>query len=102
MPELNVGVHLSFGAHPRESLAEARAHGATCAQIFASSPSAWKPPALDPARVEEFVLGCSDLGIEPTVIHAVYLINLASADPLIARRSRDSLTAALEAASALH
>jgi deoxyribonuclease IV len=102
MPELNVGVHLSLGSRPRDSLAEIRAHGATCAQIFASSPGAWKPPALDPARIEGFVLGCAELGIEPTFIHAVYLINLASADPLIARRSRDSLAAALEAASALH
>jgi sugar phosphate isomerase/epimerase len=47
------------------------------------------------------VVGYAELGIEPTFIHAVYLINLASADPLIARRSRDSLTAALEAGAAL-
>jgi len=39
--------------------------------------------------------------MHPLVIHAIYLINLASPDPVLRRRSIQSLQAAMEAAAAL-
>src|SRR5579884_3494480 len=79
-PRPRIGVHLSLGLDPASSLARARNNGAECVQIFASSPGAWKPPVLDPPKVESFLHGRARTGISPAYIHAIYLINLASAD----------------------
>jgi deoxyribonuclease IV len=98
---VNIGVHLSLGRNPAASLRDASAAGASSAQIFASSPGAWRHPApLDEAAalVRE---ACRDHCIAPLLLHAIYLINLASDDPLLASRSRNSLKATLRAGSML-
>jgi deoxyribonuclease-4 len=71
------------------------------AQIFASSPGAWKAPVLGELKVAEVTRGLARNGIEPLVIHAIYLINLASEDALLVERSICSLIAALEAGAVL-
>jgi len=99
--EMRLGVHLSLGNAPEKALAEARLHGATSVQIFASSPGAWKPPVLRELKVDSFLRGRHEHGISPAFIHAIYLINLASEDQVLIDRSRSSLRAAMEAAAAL-
>lgn len=88
---MNIGVHLSLGPRPEQSLRAASACGATCVQIFASSPSMWRPPAIDEKKGHALRQVREELGIDPLVIHAVYLINLASADPVLVERSIASL-----------
>lgn len=96
-----IGCHLSLGAKPEVSLAEAARHGVECVQIFASSPAAWKPPIHDEAR-EALTIRVRDAhGIEPLFIHAIYLINLASNDSTLTRQSQNSLIATLAAAARL-
>ena len=53
----------------------------------------------DTACVEDFVLARDEYHVNPLFIHSIYLINLASADPLLVRRSRSSLQATLEVAA---
>lgn len=101
MSNPRIGVHLSLGPRPRLSLESAAAQGAACVQIFASSPGAWKPPVLRELKVAEVVRGRQALGLEPLVIHAIYLINLASADGGLVDRSIRSLGVTLEAGAAL-
>jgi deoxyribonuclease-4 len=96
-----LGVHLSLGTKPRVSLEQAHAHGAECVQIFASSPGAWKPPVLRELRSQEIVATRNEYDISPLFIHAIYLINLASADQVLVRRSIGSLVATLRAGAEL-
>lgn len=96
-----MGAHLSLGHSPRLCLEEAAAQGVGCMQIFASSPGAWKPPILSELRVDELRAARADLGVNPLFIHAIYLINLASADRTLVGRGKGSLTATLRAGSVL-
>jgi deoxyribonuclease IV len=97
-----IGCHLSLGAKPDLSLAHAARHGVECVQVFASSPAAWKPPMVDEARDGLTNRVRKELNIDPLFIHAIYLINLASEDRTLTRRSQDSLVAALNAGERLH
>lgn len=99
--ELRAGCHLSLGRKPRLSIQEAHSHGARALQVFASSPAAWKPPRLAPEWVVEVRSALDEFAIEPLVIHAIYLINLASANPELVRRSIHSLMQTLDAAEQL-
>jgi deoxyribonuclease IV len=92
---LNVGGHLPLGRKPRETVRRAADNGFTCMQIFASSPGAWKSPIFDEARVSELVAARRDYGVDPLLIHAIYLINLASAEPALVARAKHSLIDAL-------
>jgi deoxyribonuclease-4 len=96
-----VGAHLSLGKSPRLCLQEAAAHGVRCMQIFASSPGAWKPPILPDLKVDELKAARSELRVNPMFIHAIYLINLASADRVLVGRGKGSLTATMRAGSVM-
>lgn len=96
-----LGVHLSLGNSAEIALGDARAHGVQCVQVFASSPGAWKPPVLPPARLAEIAQARERAEISPLFIHAIYLINLASNDRSLVSRSRESLIATLRAGELL-
>jgi deoxyribonuclease-4 len=101
MPVLNVGGHLSLDGNPRRTVAWAADNGFHSMQIFASSPGAWKPPILGNRDLDDFIRARREYGVNPLFIHAIYLINLASADAALARRSRASLLATLRAGEAM-
>src|SRR5260370_10982048 len=61
----------------------ARQLGCTAIQIFASNPTGWRPTAGDPTSFEAFAQATCKLDLDPVVIHAPYLINLASPDEVI-------------------
>jgi deoxyribonuclease IV len=97
MSRPRIGCHLSLGRRPRLSIQEASAAGTECLQIFASSPSAWKPPEPRPEFEAEIREALAEFDQHPLVIHAIYLINLASENPVFHRNSIASLVATLEA-----
>lgn len=101
MPAINVGGHISLGRDPEAAVREAAEEGFRSMQIFASSPGAWKPPVLTVRNTEDLMRARATHEVDPLVIHAIYLINLASADPELVRRSIRSLVATLEAAEAM-
>ncbi len=57
---------------------EAGLLGLSAVQIFAKSPRSWKTRALRASEIEGFRARKENLGGLPTVIHASYLVNLAS------------------------
>jgi deoxyribonuclease-4 len=69
-------------------------------QIFVSNPQGWAVPTrrLD---AEAFVEGARETGLSPVVVHAKYLINLASPNPEQRERSARALAAELVAAGSL-
>jgi deoxyribonuclease-4 len=95
-----VGRHLPTSGGLEKTLRTAREQGLETVQIFVSNPQgwAWPRPRLDG---ETFARGARELGLSPVVVHAKYLINLASPDPEHRERSVKALAAELIAAGAL-
>ena len=69
--------------------------GATAIQVFTKTPNQWRDPEVSPAGAESFRKSWVDSGIAVVVSHDSYLINLASPDPVLNRRSVESFTAEL-------
>jgi len=86
-----IGSHVTVtGGLATGGLAYAADVGAEVVQVFVSNPRGWAALAANPA--EDAAL--RDSGI-PVFIHAPYLINLGSADAVLAARSAEALGYAL-------
>jgi len=86
---IRVGIHTSIAGDIAGALDLAHGLGANALQIFSSSPRMWaRPPArLPEADAARFRERRKELGLGPLVIHDNYLINLASANPVLRTRS---------------
>jgi deoxyribonuclease IV len=86
---LRIGIHTSIAGDIAGALDLAHGLGANALQIFSSSPRMWaRPPARIPdADAARFRARRKELGLGPLVIHDNYLINLASANPVLRTRS---------------
>ncbi|MGC8794778.1 MAG: deoxyribonuclease IV [Bryobacteraceae bacterium] len=65
--------------------------GAATLQIFTGSPRLWPRAELDAVEVRKFRAAREAAGLWPLAVHDSYLINLASADPGLRRRSLRAL-----------
>lgn len=74
---LNIGAHKSAAGGYGKALERADDISATCLQLFSSSPRSWAGANLSQEEVDEFKKKKAELGIDPVVFHAPYLINLA-------------------------
>ena len=81
--------------------ARGRAIGATAIQLFTKTPNQWREPILAEGTVAAFHAAVERSGIEVVVSHDSYLINLASPDRKLWRRSCASFRAELERCRAL-
>jgi deoxyribonuclease-4 len=75
--------------------------GANTFQIFSSSPRMWHARALDPGQVKLLKAARRRFDLNPLVIHVSYLVNLASADPVIRAKSIAAFRGELERAVAI-
>ena len=92
-----VGGHVSTSGGLVKAYERGIEFGCDALQIFNQSPRMWKPTQYKQADIDEF-RGRMDSGpIDSVVIHAVYLINAASNDPEIRKKSLASLTSSLRA-----
>ena len=69
--------------------------GCEAMQVFNQSPRAWRPTRWKPDDVAEFLSLMRDGPVESVTIHAVYLINPATKDREMRKKSADSLIHAL-------
>ena len=69
--------------------------GCEAMQVFNQSPRMWRPTRWKPDDVAEFLSLLKESPIESVTIHAVYLINPATKDREMRRKSADSLIHAL-------
>ncbi len=99
MPILGAHVEASGGLHL--AFARAAAMGAEALQVHPTPPHYWGSPRLDQDRVERFRAAATEAGRPPFYFHAVYLINLASADPMLRQRSESTLAGYLATADLL-
>jgi len=82
-----IGCHVSIAGGLAKAVTRAIERGCECLQIFASSPRVWRQRGHRPEEVAAFRLGLAHARIAPLFVHAAYLLNLASADPVLRRRS---------------
>ncbi len=93
-------MHVRIAAGYRAAIEYAQRVGCEALQVFSTNPRTYRITALDRPALELFKSMRAEAGIDPCVIHASYLINLASDDPKIAQGSLRLLQADLETAQA--
>jgi deoxyribonuclease-4 len=93
---MRFGRHMPLNAKPVRAAEIAQQLGCNAIQIFASNPTAWRPPEGDPKASIAFAEAARILDLNPVVIHAPYLINLASPDEIIWEKSIALLTWTLQ------
>ncbi len=86
-----LGIHLSVGQKYDDAVAEAKALGITCCQIFTHNPRGWQFAPLDERAVKKFREDLMRIGVNPVASHCNYLINLGTNDPEIRSKSIECL-----------
>lgn len=82
-----IGRHMPTHSNAIRAAEIAQQLGCNAIQIFASNPRGWQPMAGDVMDCAAFAEAARDCGLDPVVIHAPYLINLASPDEVIWEKS---------------
>jgi deoxyribonuclease IV len=96
-----VGIHTSTAGGVELAAERAYRLGANTFQIFSSNPRQWQPYLLSPAQCDRMRRRREEHGLGPLVIHAGYLVNLASVTPEFHRKSVRAFRGELERALAL-
>jgi deoxyribonuclease IV len=96
-----IGAHVSPAGGPAKAVERGLERACRSIQIFNQSPRQWKPTVYDDEKVAAFNEAMKDSDIDALMIHAVYLLNCASEDREIRKKSLTSLVASLHAGAAL-
>ena len=96
-----LGAHVSIAGGTPEAPPRARAIGASAMQMFTKMANRWAERSVDDAERAAFRIAMRDTRVGVTVAHDSYLINLASPDPALRRRSIESFVAELQRCRAL-
>src|SRR5437763_7570807 len=94
-----IGGHCSGGV--KRAIDNAVAIGADAVQLFAQSARAWRCPDHDPADLAAFRKRREEAGIETVVVHALYLVNLATPDDAMYEKSVATMRSTVDAACAI-
>src|SRR5579864_2982055 len=86
---VRIGIHTSIAGGLAGSLESASKLGCNALQIFSASPRMWPRVGARIAEIDaaEFRARRAELGLGPLVIHANYLINLATSEPVMRVRA---------------
>ena len=97
----SLGAHVSSAGGIDKAVGRALDLGAESFQIFGAAPQMWRRKHHPDEDTESFRAQMKSAKMKSSFIHAVYLINLASPDDDLLRKSTDTLTEELELASRL-
>jgi len=98
---LRVGAHASIAGGVHNAVDEQREFDGNCGQIFSHSPQVWQDPNIDGTNAEQFREESRADDIDPWVIHASYLVNLATPKDDLREKSIRSLQQEVDAAATL-
>lgn len=98
---MRIGAHVSIASGVHKAIGRQRDVGGNCGQIFTTSPQVWQEPSIDDDDAEAFRNGTADRIAGPWVIHAGYLINLATPKDDLRDQSIANLQADIDAAARL-
>jgi len=93
---VRLGAHMSIAGRIGLALSRGAAVGCETVQIFTQNNNRWVGKRLEPDAVREFQALRRATHIDPVFAHNCYLVNLASADAAIRRRSVDAMVQEVE------
>jgi deoxyribonuclease IV len=91
-----IGIHTSTAGGVSNAAERAYRLGCNAFQIFSSSPRQWAPNELGEPQCAEMNRLRAKYGLTPLVIHANYLVNLASSNDLFLKKSLDAFRGEVE------
>lgn len=86
-----LGAHLSIAGGLEKALIRGHRLGCATIQIFTKSSNQWKEKILTDSEIARFHQERKRTGIDPVISHASYLINLASPDDEVYRKSLEAM-----------
>ena len=101
VPPLRIGIHTSIAGSLEKAALKAAALGANCFQIFSASPRTWRAGVPAPDQIRLMKLAREKYDLFPLAIHDNYLINLASCDPALRKKSTDAFRGEIQRALAI-
>ena len=96
-----IGAHVSIAGGILTAFERAQEIGAEAVQIHPTPPQTWRRLTVSPETVTEFHSQMEATGLDAFFLHAVYLINLATAREDLLAQSEGSLRHYLEMANVL-
>jgi deoxyribonuclease-4 len=96
-----LGAHVSVAGGSHEAPRRARAIGASAMQIFTKMANRWAERVCEDDECRSFRAALGETRVHATMAHDSYLINLASPDATLRRRSIESFVAELARCEAL-
>lgn len=86
-----IGAHVKASGGLSNAVGRAQEIGAECLQVFLCAPQQWRAPGHTDEEVSRFCELATAAGLGPNFVHAIYLINMASADGAIRARSIEAM-----------
>jgi deoxyribonuclease IV len=96
-----VGAHVSTAGGLANAIERGKERGCESIQIFNQSPRMWRPTKFGEEDFAAFREAMDASPVEAVIIHAVYLINCATKDKDLRKKSLTSLTHALRIGDAI-
>ena len=96
-----LGAHMSIAGGYYKAVEEAHRCGCDCVQLFTKNNNQWRAKPITDQDVEEFKTRLEDLKIGHPLSHSSYLINLASPNDELWKKSIDAFVVELQRAEAL-
>jgi deoxyribonuclease-4 len=96
-----LGAHMSIAGGFDRAVERAAAAGCDVVQLFTKSTGQWRARPIEPDEGVRFQEALARWGIRHPLVHASYLINLASPQPALRKRSVAALVEELARADAL-
>ncbi len=93
---MKFGFHISIAGGLRTVVPRAKKLKCSTIQLFTRSPRSWRLKALDKQNVHDFKMMLKKSDISPVFVHTPYLLNLASCDALLFKKSINALVADLQ------
>ncbi|NQT35778.1 deoxyribonuclease IV [bacterium] len=85
-----LGAHVSTSGGVSNAPLNARKLGITAFQIFTKNQNRWKQNPTEADEIDQYLKNCEECGIEWTISHDAYLINLCATDEEKLNRSREA------------
>src|SRR5262245_20428719 len=95
------GAHMSIAGGYHQALLAAQAHGCSLVQLFTKNSNQWNAKEITPEEARLFRRTLRQTRLRMPMAHDSYLINLASPDKALYRRSVEAFVVELQRAECL-
>lgn len=96
-----LGAHESIAGGYHKAVEQARRFGCDCVQLFTKNNNQWAAKPITPDEAQRFRRALAEFAITHPIAHDAYLINLASPDRRLWRRSIDAFVVEMRRAEML-